>query len=310
MFFSLRKIATIIGLGIFLSSTGQEENLEKNMACLKCHENQTYSFYNEWTEFQEKRLMNPFYILNGQHFASSVHGSFKCTDCHSPDYEAYPHDAELKLEPLNTCLDCHGGDETYATYKFDQIGEEFEKSVHFSISGESFTCSKCHNQHYYMVTARKSTTVKEIVAYNNQMCLSCHEDGSKYQLLSEHASPQLSVVHDWLPNQELHFDHVRCIECHTEATDSFLVSHNVLPKGQAVKKCVQCHSSNTMLKASLYKYENIQAREDGGLSTIIANQSYIIGANQVPFLKTLSIIIFLCVVGGIAFHIVLRIIKS
>ncbi len=283
---------------------------EANKHCLECHANQTFKFYNEWMETTSIRMMNPFYIIDSISYLSGVHGSFNCFDCHSPDYETYPHNAELKLEPLNTCIDCHGGDETYADFKFDMIEEEFSKSIHYKISGESFTCSKCHNPHYYKTTARMSASINEIVSYNNTMCLSCHNNDLKYQTVSGTQLPQLGVVHDWLPNQELHFQKVRCIECHTQVVDSFMVSHNILPKEEALNDCNGCHSANSLLKASLYKYQNIQARsEEGKLGALISNEAYIIGANQNPFLKLISWIIFGITLFAIALHWIFRTIK-
>jgi hypothetical protein len=66
-----------------------------------------------------------------------------------------------------------------------------------------------------------------------------------------------------------------------------------------------------MLKASLYKYENLQARsEDGKLGALITNEAYIIGANQNPLLKLLSFIIFGLALIGIAIHWIFRIVKK
>ncbi len=280
-------------------------------ACLKCHSNQSYSFHNDVTDKEVKRLMNPYYILDTVAISAGVHKSFDCTDCHSSEYEVYPHQATLKLEPLSTCLDCHGGDESYAKYKFEEIQAEVEKSVHHKVYGENFSCSKCHNQHTYAATARNSDNILEIVDYSNKMCLSCHNDMKKYELISGHANPKLVEVHNWLPNQALHFQHVRCIECHTEVVDSLMVSHNILSKDHAVKKCVECHSADSRLKASLYKYENIQKRaENGGLGSVLTNSSYVIGTHQSPFLKLLSIIIFLATITGIIIHSIFRILKK
>lgn len=308
----LRSFLLIAFLSVGNLSNGQDKEMPaENSHCLNCHANHTYSFFNEWLEVETKRMMNPFYVLDSVNYVAGVHGGFSCTDCHSPDYETYPHNAELKLEPLATCIDCHGGDDTYADYQFDKIEEEFQKSIHFQKSGESFTCSKCHDQHYYRATARTSNTVSEIVSYNNNMCLSCHDNALRFETVSSEESPKLSQVHDWLPNQELHFDQVRCIECHTVAVDSFMVSHNILPKEEALRNCNDCHSSNSMLKASLYKYENLQARsEDGVLGALITNEAYIIGANQNPLLKLFSFIIFGLAVIGIAIHWIFRIVKK
>lgn len=283
----------------------------KNHKCLKCHSEQTYSYHNDLMDREEKRLMNPYYILDTLALVNGVHKNFDCTDCHSYEYETYPHPSNLKLEPLMTCLDCHGGDESFATYHFDQIDEEVQKSVHYQIYGESFTCSKCHSQHTYTTTARTSSNVLEIVEYSNNMCLSCHNNMMKYQLVAGHENPRLVDVHNWLPNQELHFNHVRCIECHTEIIDSLMVSHNIVGKDKAVRLCVECHSTNSRLKASLYKYQNLQVRSSKGKAlNVLTNSSYMIGTHQSPFLKMLSYIIFALAMVGIIIHATFRILKK
>ncbi|HSO86734.1 MAG TPA: hypothetical protein VLQ91_09305, partial [Draconibacterium sp.] len=211
----------------------------------------------------------------------------------------------------SSCLDCHGGDPTYATYQFERINEEFQKSVHFKVSGEDFTCGKCHNQHTYHPTARNSGDVLEIVEYSNSLCLSCHNDMNKYNLIAGKDKPELVQVHDWLPNQELHFKHVRCIECHTEVADSLMVSHNILSKDLAVRKCAECHNSDSRLKASLYKYTNLQNRGDSAsVKSILSNPSYVIGSQQFPLLKKLSYIIFFLTIAVMLTHLFFRYLKK
>lgn len=302
----------LLFLGISTRITAQEKALTSaNDLCIKCHTYQTITFHNSLTNKEDKRMMNPLYILDKDHYGSGVHAKFKCTDCHSADYSKYPHNAELKLEPLSTCLDCHGGDEKYAAYQFEIIDTEFRKSVHFLKSGESFTCSKCHNQHYYQARSRNSFDVADIVTFSNEMCMTCHSNYSKFQLMSEKIKPALSQIHEWLPNQELHFKNVRCIECHTQVVDSLAVSHNILPKEKALKNCVECHSKNSMLMASLYKYKNLQSREqEGKLNTIISNKSYVIGAYQNVWLNNVSILIFIMTLAGVCIHMIFRIIKK
>ena len=255
--------------------------------------------------------MNPYYILDTVALTAGVHKGFDCVDCHSAEYQTYPHQANLKLQPLSTCLDCHGGDASFASYQFEKIQDEFKKSVHFQVYGENFTCTKCHSQHTYKATARNSSDVMEIVDFDNKMCLSCHNDMKKYKLVSGHDNPKLVKVHDWLPNPEHHFSHVRCIECHTEVVEGLMVSHNIMRKENAVKNCVQCHSSNSRLKASLYKYQNLQKRNEKGIvGSILSNSTYTIGSNQSPFLKLLSILIFLATLSGIIIHTFIRIFKK
>jgi hypothetical protein len=142
------------------------------------------------------------------------------------------------------------------------------------------------------------------------MCLSCHDDVLKFQTVSTGESPQLKLVHDWLPNQELHFKNVRCIECHTVVVDSFMVSHNIMHKENALRDCNSCHATNSLLKASLYKYENLKARSGSGkIGALIQNEAYIIGANQNPMMRVLSFVIFGFTLLAIGVHWVFRIIK-
>lgn len=296
---------------ITLKTNAQYYDDPKNHQCLRCHSSQTYTFHNDLMDTEQKKLMNPYYIIDTTALRQGVHNAFDCTDCHSYEYTTYPHNAELKLEPLSTCLDCHGGDESFADYQFEKIQEEFEKSVHYKVYGDNFTCSKCHSQHTYKPIARNSTSVMEIVDYSNKTCLSCHNDMKRFELLADKKNPQIVDIHNWLPNQEVHFQHVRCIECHTEVVDGLMVSHNIMDKSQAVRKCVECHSANSKLKASLYKYQNLQERaEDGSLLGVLSHENYVIGSHQVPFLKTLSIIIFLCVMAGIVIHGTFRFLKK
>lgn len=258
---------------------------------------------------EEKRLMNPYFIIDTIQLRHGVHKNFDCTDCHSYEYTTYPHAANLKLEPLMTCLDCHAGDESFAKYEFEKIQEEFEKSIHYQDYGDNFTCAKCHNQHYYAPAARTGSSIVEIVEYSNKMCLSCHNDMKKFSLVSGDTKPTVVSIHEWLPNQALHFEHVRCIECHTAVEDELMVSHNVLSKEDAVRRCAECHSSNSLLKASLYKYQNLQERaEDGTTLGVLSNENYVIGSHQIPILKTISLIIFFAAIAGIIIHLTFRII--
>lgn len=298
----------LLVLGRVSPTLAQYYDDPKEHQCLKCHSNTSFSFHNELMDREDKRLMNPYYVLDTLAMRNGVHQVFDCTDCHSFEYSTYPHQANLKLEPLSTCLDCHGGDEAFASYQFERIDEEVRKSVHDQVYGESFTCSKCHDQHTYRPIARNADNVREIVDYSNKMCLTCHANMQRYEMVAGHEKPELVQVHSWLPNQDLHFQNVRCIECHTSVTDSLMVSHNILPKTEAVRNCVECHSGNSKLKASLYKYQNLQKR-DGALGSIISNESYVIGTHQVPLLQTLSYIILALVLGVVLIHLTFRILK-
>ena len=131
MLFHPRRIYLLL-----LFSASFSLNLKADNECIRCHTNQIHTIYNDWTERNEKRLMNPYYVLDSVRMKTGVHGTFACVDCHSSDYETYPHMGELKLEPLSTCIDCHGGDENFASYQFEKIEEEFNKSTHSRVLGD------------------------------------------------------------------------------------------------------------------------------------------------------------------------------
>ncbi|MBS4059630.1 MAG: cytochrome c3 family protein [Bacteroidetes bacterium] len=283
-------------------------NLEGNKHCFDCHANKIYSYENEMTGRIDRKAMNPNFIYNPDDFYKGVHRHFSCTDCHSPDYETFPHQAELRLEEMYSCMDCHGGDPTYAQYHFDLIDDEFHKSVHSTKHDETFNCWMCHDPHSYRSMTRGNFKVSEIVTYHNNVCASCHDNPDHFQRISDSLKMPLEQIHSFLPNYKLHFSAVRCIECHTSVEDTMWVAHNILEKELAVKKCVECHSANTMLMSSLYKYQNIEARRNRGtLNAVFLNESYVIGANRNVYLNILSLVLFGMTILGIMIHVYFRI---
>lgn len=287
------------------------EYAEENQHCLKCHGHSTYYYYNDWIEREVKERMNPYFIIDSALYYHSNHKTFRCTDCHSSEYEEFPHSGELRMEEKYTCLDCHGDDDDYADYHFERIDEEFHASVHSAKHSEDFTCWMCHNPHSYEINARTNEKILEMIQYDNDICLSCHADIDKYQLISSLANPNILDKHDWLPNQALHFMNVRCIECHAETHEDMLIAHNIQPKEEAVRLCVECHSQNSILMASLYKFQAKESRDElGFFNSAVLNNSYIIGANRNYYLNMISMVIFGFVIIGIIFHATLRYVKN
>ncbi len=306
-------LSFLLASGFFCFAQDEPVTLtEQSSHCIQCHGNHYYKFYNKVTDTEVKKLMNPYYFIDSTKYVKAIHSFFSCEDCHSADYANYPHSSELKLEPKLSCIDCHGGDETFAKYQFDQMAEEVGNSVHKKAFGEQFKCEMCHDLHSCKLGARKEKSkITEIVKQDNEMCLSCHNNLSKYQILTDNQKPELLKTHDWLPNQELHFLYVRCIECHTPVTDTVMVSHNILPKEKAVHLCSDCHSTNSILSDKLYKYAAIQSRNEGGYyNSVILNEAYVIGANRNKYLNIISLLILAMAIGGISLHIVARIINK
>ena len=279
---------------------------DDNERCFQCHGQPKYEYPNENLGIQVKDQMWSEGIIGRDVFYESNHKSFSCTDCHSESYTSFPHPGELRMELKYNCIDCHGGDENYAMFNFEQIEAEYQQSTHFKLEDEGFTCWSCHDPHTYKINIRNSSNLKETILYDNQICLSCHSDFQRFQVMSEKDEINLLKTHDWLPNQSAHFASVRCIECHTRLSDSILVAHEIRPKAEAVKGCNECHSGNSILMASLYKFQSKEQRSDGFINGIILNESYVIGATRNQYLNVLSVILFSLVLIVIVVHVFFR----
>ncbi len=283
---------------------------DDNERCLKCHGQEKYEYTNEAQNKQVKALMCSQRIVKRDLFYNSNHKAFSCTDCHSEGYLKFPHSGELRMETKMNCIDCHGGDEKFAKYHFEEIENEYKTSVHFKHEQDGFSCWKCHNPHTYKINIRNSENLKQTIQYDNSICLSCHANYDNFQLLTDRKEINILKTHQWLPNQEVHFQNVRCIECHTKANDTILVSHMIQPKALAVRKCNECHSRNSILMTTLYKFQSKEGRRAGFFNGIILNQSYVIGANRNGFLNIISLVILGLTIGAIVVHIYLRIRKK
>ena len=282
---------------------------EDNERCFKCHGQSKYEYTNESLGRQVKAMMFSERILKRDEFYKSNHKNFSCTDCHSAEDVNFPHAGTLRMEPKLNCIDCHGGDENFAQYHFEEIEEDYNQSIHFKLEEEGFSCWKCHDPHSYKISVRNMTNTKETVAYDNAICLNCHSDFSRFQLLTEKAELNILEKHEWLPNQKSHFASVRCIECHTKINNNIPVAHQIRTKEEAVKRCNECHSQNSILMASLYKFSAREERRDGFVNGIILNESYVIGANRNKYLNIFSLIIFAGVVAGVGVHVFFRLKK-
>jgi hypothetical protein len=318
--FSLTFIALFLGL--VNRSSGREEPVadverfrevndfvDENEACFRCHGEDLYLLPNDMDDRTLTRPMCDEYHIDREGYYRGNHKSFSCLDCHSPEYEDFPHPIEPRLEEHWGCLDCHGYDEEYAQYNFETIEEEYLQSVHH-LATDEFSCWKCH-PHSYHISIRNTENLRQTIAYDNAICLSCHADFDEFYLLSDRQEINITETHDWLPNQELHFQKVRCIECHTRVNDTILVAHLVQPKELAVRLCTECHSQNSLLTHTLYKHESREARgELGFINAVLMNEAYVIGANRNTYLNRISLILFGLVLIGVFIHITFRIINK
>jgi nitrate reductase cytochrome c-type subunit len=288
------------------------KNKEANAACLQCHGEKKYKLYNSDSSSFVIRTISEYGYIDKNLFYHdrSVHRDFSCFDCHAEGYNTFPHPVDLRFEYINQCIDCHGGDEKYAKFNFESIEAEYMESIHHGTLEEKFSCWSCHNPHGYVVHARNDKDILEVVQYNNNVCLSCHANVDKFSLLTEHKLIEVVPNHDWLPNQELHFKQVRCIDCHTKISETSMVAHLIQGKELAVHNCEECHSQNSRLMSTLYKFRVKERREQGFLNSVITNQAYIIGANRNVILNQISLGAFFLLIGVLFIHFIFRVISK
>lgn len=288
------------------------ENIQENHDCLKCHGQSYYTFFNDWSELDVRKTMPTEYRVDSVEFYNASHWNFKCNDCHTEDYKDFPHDGALRMEFINTCIDCHGDDEDWEHFKFEEIDEAFNSSVHSPENLPNFNCWSCHDPHSYKLNYRNTEDLISTISYNNDACMNCHNSEGKMKLHSDEPFQDLAITHEFLPNQQAHYNKVRCLECHGDLNGDALVAHNILPAEESVKNCKECHSQNSMLMASLYRYQSKENRKLYGFyNASILNESYVIGASKNYFLNVFTIVVFaLSILSILAHAIILRISKK
>lgn len=261
------------------------EDNENN--CLKCHGKLVYTLTDTTTGSTRKQLMSENNMVVPDMFYNSVHWSFNCLDCHAEGFKTFPHPMEARFETSWGCIDCHGYDPNYAKYKFEEIDAEYQRSIHYTATEGLITCWKCHDPHYYNPLARQTKGGRDYILRSNEMCLRCHGNSDVMGLINDENVSIVLPKHEWLPDVERHMEAVRCIDCHTRMNDSVLVAHEVMPADSAVRGCADCHSQNSILMGTLYKYAAKEVRDEKGFinGVMLRNESYVIGANRSKFIS-------------------------
>ncbi len=286
-------------------------NIEENQLCMKCHGRNFFEYpIDEEGNTVNMKMFRGLQIDSASYY-QGTHRMFMCTDCHAWDYNTYPHDKSLKLEPKLSCLDCHGGDDTYAKYNFEGIEEEYLKSGHANLPENTYSCWSCHDPHSFKMETRTATNITEVVQKDNSMCIHCHGNPVRPDYYLGGGLELMLANHTWLPSAEKHFRKVRCLDCHAEIREDLVVPHHITEKEKAVRNCVECHTTDSRLLYSLYKFQVMEERgERGFVNGVISGQGWVIGANRSLWLNRIGLVLILMVLSGITIHSIIRIIKK
>jgi predicted CXXCH cytochrome family protein len=305
----MKRTIKYIIIFIFTTSIGLNANKGKNDECFRCHASNTLKLRDSSGIFHD-------FSVDPEMYANSNHSELACVTCHTEAYKTWQHPDTLKVQL--DCISCHGEnsvfvknnpvfEDKFAGIKTGEIYKEFNKSIHKLEFGDDFSCFSCHDPHEFK--RDRSVTVNKI-QNDNEMCLNCHVSTENKPAFADKEMPSLEKAHSWLPNPDIHWDAARCVDCHSSYEEPNL-SHNILPKEQAIRDCESCHSQNTVLLTKLYKYEHQEGvAQNGFLNGVLLSNAYVVGSTRHKLMDTLSVIFFGLTVMGLLGHGFLRYYKG
>jgi hypothetical protein len=280
-----------------------EKVRQANAQCFTCHTGAALAHPPRQDMDMEKLKL---FLVDPQAYEHSNHGGVDCKNCHGQGYVPFPHRPEARTQ-TSQCSECHA-------QKVLRLEPQFDKSVHAQELPGKFTCQTCHDPHKYQV-ARKTGDPREIVAQDNAMCLDCHSSDKAFHKLAKPDTerPDIDRIHNWLPNQQLHWKAVRCVDCHTPASTmkQLALSHEILSKDRAEKDCVACHSTNSALRTRLYRHLVDQEVQTAGFTnSIILRSAYVVGATRNTYLDIGGLALVGLTVAGVFGHGFIRILTG
>src|ERR1035437_4979803 len=237
----------------------------------------------------------------------------------------------------NRCFKCHG-QEKYE-YTNETIGKHVKdimcserivrRKEFYSSNHRSFSCTDCHSEEYV-----KFPHSGELRMEQKYICIDCHGGDAKFakyhfeEIDSEYRKSthfkmenegfscwkchnphtyKITVRNSTNLKETIAYDNAICLNCHSDYNNFQLLSDKA--EIDIIKKH-ECLPKNSILMASLYKFESKKQRRDGFFNGIILNASYVIGANRNEYLNFISLIIFFIVIIVIVVHIVFRVKKK
>lgn len=271
---AIQQLLIVLIIATVNPAMANESRAIDHSACLRCHAMTTLAY----RDLDRNKIVN--LSIDSQALAHSVHGKLSCAECHDGEFDRYPHRVDAQNSPLS-CVSCHEEKDDAAErhYRFTTIETEYKQSVH-AISNapeaEGFNCHSCHNPHQFRAS-QIGEPLANIIHADNQLCLSCHE--------------LARARHAWLPNQEKHWQAVRCLDCHTPLSENGqTVSHQILKAESSNHDCVNCHSKDSRLLNRLYQYRAATDLEHHGwLNTAVFNEAYVVGMSRSPLLDRMAL---------------------
>lgn len=188
----------------------------ENSECLTCHDDKTL------TRKDAAGHVTSLYVNPGD-FASSVHGSNSCIQCHADIKEA-PHPDGFAAHPA-TCAPCH--EKASATYEGSIHGQAVrlgkKKAAH---------CADCHGSHNIVMMKKPSSPLNH--ANQASTCGKCHEQVTKDVQGSVHGKAMANGV----------LEAPTCTDCHADHQIEDLRTASPMKIAQEI--CSRCHASERL----------------------------------------------------------------
>ncbi|HEX9162390.1 MAG TPA: cytochrome c3 family protein [Thermoanaerobaculia bacterium] len=219
MSFNLRCAITLLLLFVSAAAIAQMANDE----CLGCHSDASLT-----KDLGGGKTLSVH--VDPQKFASSIHGSLSCNDCHA-SIKAYPHENVQKVD----CSGCHA-----------DVVTQYQTSIHAKARAngdkDAATCVDCHGKHDILP---RSDPLSRTNRFNiPKTCASCHENTS---VTRSHPVPPPQAIQKYFEGvhgrgtleKGLNVSAV-CSDCHG--------AHNVLPKSDPKSTVAHFNVPNTCRK--------------------------------------------------------------
>ena len=268
-------------------SKGASAEELSNQSCLECHNPDILKLSKE--ELTEQVVVEgeptpaapkPRFVagkltlsIDEKEYAAGVHSDTTCVTCHKGVQEL-PH--KMPLTKVD-CKECH--EESVDTIQASAHGDKADLK-----GPKGPGCIGCHDVHYGKAV---STYAKE---FKKQICVDCHKAYGR----------DTNKDHRKLYEPGLHLG-MACMTCHAGAGPGV---HSIAPVKTRVAHCESCHTKFTMLsqEKKLPSRDVQYMKQTAFINTdALKKFGYMVGANRIP---ALDMILILVVLGPLALPVV------
>ena len=207
--------------------------------------------------------------IRARQYNEGVHADTSCVTCHK-DIAETPH--QQRVKPV-LCKECH--EESVAAAEAGAHRTKIEPN-----KAPAPGCIGCHNVHY---GKGADEFAKD---FRGKNCIDCHK---AYGMATEKG-------HRNIYEFDMHLKKLECLACHQGEKRGV---HDIRPVKERVARCQSCHTQDSILSKEKKPGELVRYVQHTGFINADAMKKfgYIVGANRIPALDTVIIMIVLAPLG-------------